>query len=128
MAQLDPLDECSRCDEADKSVCRAVSGVKLSDYRPGQKGVILRVCGRPDFRLRLMEMGLTKGAEVRLVKEAPLADPLELVIKGYHLSLRREEAADLVMSPPEDASPESPGLRRRLRRGWGRRAGKRFTA
>lgn len=128
MAQLDPFLECSRCDEAEKTHCRAISGVKLSQYKPGQKGIILRVCGKPEFRLRLMEMGLVKGAEVRLVKEAPLADPLELVIKGYHLSLRRDEAGDLLMSEPEDAFPDPPGCKRRFRYGFGRRAGKRCAA
>ena len=77
---------------------------KLSDYSPGDKGIIRAVCGNPDFRLRLMEMGFVKGTEVKVVKYAPLTDPIEFVIKGYHLSLRRDEAAEILMDEPEKAA------------------------
>ncbi len=43
-------------------------------------------------RQRLMEMGLTKGAECQMVRFAPLGDPLEIKVRGYHLSLRKSEA------------------------------------
>lgn len=78
--------------------------VKLSEYSPGETGVIQAVCGAPDFRLRLMEMGFVPGAEVKVVKYAPLTDPIEFVIKGYHLSLRRDEAAGILMNQPERAA------------------------
>lgn len=84
--------------------CVLKDAVKLSAYQPGQKGRILRVCGRPDFRLRMMEMGFVKGTEVQVVKSAPLFDPIEFVIRGYHVSLRRDEAAEILMDQPEKAA------------------------
>ncbi|HOD34067.1 MAG TPA: FeoA family protein [Holophaga sp.] len=48
-------------------------------------------------RRRLLEMGFIRGATVRVEKMAPLGDPMELVIKGYHLSLRREEGACILV-------------------------------
>jgi Fe2+ transport system protein FeoA len=74
--------------------------VRLSAYKPGEHGTIVRICGNPEFRLRLMEMGFVRGAEIRVVKFAPLTDPMELEIKGYHVSLRRGEASDVLMTPP----------------------------
>ncbi|WLT32683.1 FeoA family protein [Geothrix sp. PMB-07] len=50
-------------------------------------------------RQRLLEMGFIRGALLRVEKLAPLGDPMELVIKGYHLSLRREESACILVQP-----------------------------
>jgi len=47
-----------------------------------------------------MEMGFVRGSEVKVVKHAPLKDPLEFVIRGYHVSLRKEEAAHILMEKP----------------------------
>lgn len=68
---------------------------KLSELRPGQAGVVERVLGSGPFRQRLLEMGLTRGVRVAMEKTAPLGDPTEYVVKGYHISLRRGEA-DLI--------------------------------
>ena len=64
----------------------------LDQLRPGETGVIVRVTGEGAFRKRLLEMGFLKGVEVYVEKYAPLADPVEFVLKGYHVSLRRDEA------------------------------------
>lgn len=72
----------------------------LADYRKGDRGTVVRIEGEPHFRNRLMEMGLVKGTRVQVVKFAPLADPIELLIKGYHLTLRKEQAAFILMSEP----------------------------
>lgn len=69
---------------------------KLSELRPGEFGVVERVQGAGPFRQRLLEMGLTRGVRVAMEKTAPLGDPTEYVVKGYHLSLRKGEA-DLIM-------------------------------
>jgi Fe2+ transport system protein FeoA len=69
---------------------------KLSDLRPGEAGVVERVTGAGPFRQRLLEMGLTRGVRVAMEKTAPLGDPTEYVVKGYHISLRRGEA-DLIL-------------------------------
>ncbi|MCE1205241.1 MAG: ferrous iron transport protein A [Holophagaceae bacterium] len=50
-------------------------------------------------RQRLLEMGFIRGAQLRVEKLAPLGDPMELVIKGYHLSLRREESSCILVQP-----------------------------
>jgi Fe2+ transport system protein FeoA len=73
----------------------------LRDYKEGQKGRILEVRGEGRFRKRLLEMGFVRGAEVYVEKYAPLLDPVEYVIKGYHVSLRRNEAGKILMSKPE---------------------------
>jgi ferrous iron transport protein A len=59
----------------------------------GSSSKVARIEGDDEVSLRLMEMGLTPGVELRLVGVAPLGDPLELELRGYRLSLRRSEAA-----------------------------------
>lgn len=65
----------------------------LSELRPGQEAVILRIEAEGAIRQRLLEMGFVCGEHVRVKQHAPLGDPMELVLMGYHLSLRREECA-----------------------------------
>lgn len=69
----------------------------LSQLQEGQRGVIKRINGGGHFRHRLMEMGFTPGTQVYVEKYAPLKDPIEFVIKGYHVSLRRDEAARVII-------------------------------
>ena len=68
----------------------------LSEMLPGESGVIVSITATGPIRQRLLEMGFTKGATIRVDKFAPLGDPMELVLKGYHLSLRREEGAGIL--------------------------------
>ena len=65
----------------------------LSEIKEGQSATIVRVGGNGSLRRRILEMGILKGAEVYIEKYAPLRDPLELIVKGYHVSLRVKEAA-----------------------------------
>lgn len=95
---------CDECPVLQDEACMRDQAIKLSNYRPGDKGHVLQVCGRPEFRLRMLEMGLVKGEEIQVVKYAPLADPIEFIVKGYHLTLRREEAADIIMDRPSRAA------------------------
>ena len=69
----------------------------LSEMRQGQSGIIKRVGGHGPLRRRLLEMGLIKGTEIYVEKYAPLRDPLELIVKGYHISLRVEEATQVTV-------------------------------
>ena len=69
----------------------------LSQMREGQSGTVARVGGNGILRRRILEMGILKGAELYIEKYAPLKDPLELIVKGYHVSLRVEEAAQIDM-------------------------------
>jgi DtxR family Mn-dependent transcriptional regulator len=66
---------------------------------PGFRGRIVKVTGRGKIRRRLAEMGLTAGAEVEVERLAPLGDPMEIKIRGYHLSLRKAEAAHIYVQP-----------------------------
>jgi Fur family ferric uptake transcriptional regulator len=71
--------------------------VSLSQMKAGQEGTIIRVSGESLLRRRLLEMGINRGTQVYVEKYAPLKDPLELVVKGYHISLRVEEAANILV-------------------------------
>ncbi len=64
----------------------------LSGMKEGSKARIVHVGSTGALRRRLLEMGLQKGTEIYVEKYAPLKDPLELIVKGYHISLRVEEA------------------------------------
>ncbi len=72
--------------EKDKSM-------QLSVLQNGETGVIVNVKGRGAFRKRITEMGFVKGKTVKVIKNAPLQDPVEYEIMGYNVSLRRSEAA-----------------------------------
>jgi DtxR family Mn-dependent transcriptional regulator len=69
--------------------------VSLNQLNPGQAGTIVRVSGRTAARRRLLEMGLVRGERIVVERVAPLGDPVEFVVKGYHLSLRRQDAANI---------------------------------
>ena len=69
--------------------------MRLSEMREGQSGTIVHVAGNGILRRRILEMGILKGTQVYVEKYAPLRDPLELIIKGYHVSLRVKEAAEI---------------------------------
>ena len=68
--------------------------VSLNILQPGEQAVILRIeTTVHHLRQRLLELGLTKGTRVEIVRTAPLGDPIEVMIKGYRLSLRKLEAS-----------------------------------
>lgn len=71
----------------------------LSEMKEGERGVILRVQGNGALRRRILEMGITKGTSIYVEKYAPLKDPVELIVKGFHISLRVEEAAQITVEP-----------------------------
>ncbi len=72
-----------------------LSTMMLSQMKTGQEGIIRKVSGEGLLRRRLLEMGINRGSKIYVEKYAPLKDPIELVIKGYHISLRIEEAATI---------------------------------
>ena len=67
----------------------------LRDVKVGETAVIEKLHGEGAFRRRLMDMGLTKGAQVFVRKVAPLGDPVEVTVRGYELSIRRSEAENI---------------------------------
>jgi len=71
--------------------------LRLSDLKPGERGRITEVGGSENFRHRLIEMGITRNAEISVDKFAPLKDPIELIVKGYHLSLRVVDAQKIAV-------------------------------
>lgn len=64
----------------------------LNELQPGEKGRIVSIGLKGKIRLKLMDMGLIKGAEVQVLGIAPLGDPMEVKLKGFNLSIRKEEA------------------------------------
>ncbi len=69
--------------------------IQLHLLQPGQRAVISKVNGAADLRRRFVEMGIVKGEAILIERDAPLGDPVAYFIKGYHLALRREEAAQI---------------------------------
>ena len=69
--------------------------IPLSELKPGEKGVISKVVGDREVRRRLLDMGLTRGTEITVVRRAPLGDPVEFLLKGYNLSLRKRESENV---------------------------------
>ena len=78
--------------------------IALRDLEQGQRAVINRLSCRRLLRRRLMNMGIVAGTPVVIERVAPLGDPIDLRIKGFHLSLRKEEAGDIWVEVPEDGS------------------------
>jgi len=74
----------------------------LSELKPGQVGVIVDIVGgSPRLRRRILDMGLVKGTRVKVVRAAPLKDPIELQTSGYDLTLKRDEAKNIIVEVVE---------------------------
>lgn len=71
----------------------------LAELSPGETGFIVSVGGAGPLRRRLMDMGLLPGQAVKVEKVAPLGDPIEVTIRSYALSLRRQEAEGVEVRP-----------------------------
>jgi len=69
--------------------------MQLSALKIGQKAVIKSVGGEGTLRRRLLDMGLTPRAEVMIRKIAPMGDPIEIYVRGYELTLRKEDASKI---------------------------------
>lgn len=72
--------------------------VSLDQLSVDEQGVIVNVHGSGSIKRRLMDMGLTKGTPIKIVKLAPLGDPIELRVRGYELSLRKSESEMVIVS------------------------------
>lgn len=64
----------------------------LKDVAVGETATVVRLHGEGSIKRRIMDMGITKGAEIHVRKVAPLGDPMELNLRGYELSIRKAEA------------------------------------
>ena len=65
----------------------------LREIKIGGTARVVKVHGEGAVRRRIMDMGITRGVEIKITKVAPLGDPLEVSVRGYELSLRKEDAA-----------------------------------
>lgn len=64
----------------------------LRDIKIGSTAKVVRVSGEGALRRRIMDMGITRGVEIRVRKVAPLGDPLEITVRGYELTLRKDDS------------------------------------
>ncbi|WP_010243091.1 metal-dependent transcriptional regulator [Acetivibrio cellulolyticus] len=92
---------CSKLEVADEKKSGSMNveagTKKLSELKIGQRCKVVKVSSKGAVRRRIMEMGITPGAEMLVKGFAPLGDPMEFGIKGYSLSLRKSEAADIIV-------------------------------
>ena len=78
--------------------------VTLDQLEPGQLGIVVRVSGQGATRRRMLDLGLTSGAEIAVVRRGPLGDPTEFQVRGYSLSLRRNEAREIHVQLVQEAA------------------------
>ena len=69
----------------------------LKDFKIGESGKVVSVDGERTIKRRLFDMGVTPNTKITLRKRAPLGDPLEVTLRGYELTLRKNEAEKIVM-------------------------------
>ncbi len=67
----------------------------LKDLKPGQEGKVVSLGEKGPIRRRIMDMGITPGVVIKVIKVAPLGDPIEVNVRGYELSLRKAEASQI---------------------------------
>ncbi len=77
---------------------------RLSELITGEEGIIIKIQGHGAFRKRITEMGFVKGKRIKVIKNAPLQDPVEYEIMGYRVTLRRAEAALIEVIAGDDAN------------------------
>ncbi len=69
----------------------------LNDLEIGQSGTIAQVGGEGALRLRFLDMGLIPGTHVQLQKVAPMGDPIQILVRGYELTIRKEDAQEITL-------------------------------
>ncbi|MGI6009703.1 MAG: FeoA family protein [Methanomethylophilus sp.] len=81
--------------------------MKLGDMERGETATVVRVTGSGQVRKRILDLGLTRGAKVTLVRKAPLGDPIEIELRGYRLTLREGEASIVELEKDTDDKAEA---------------------
>ncbi len=71
----------------------------LKELKVGKSARVVKVHGEGALRRRIMDMGITKGVEIYVRKVAPLGDPIEIFVRGYELSLRKDDAEMVEIEP-----------------------------
>jgi DtxR family Mn-dependent transcriptional regulator len=75
----------------------AENKVMLDDIKVGSKAEVIKIESKGSLKRKLMDMGLNRGARVEVKGKAPMGDPIEIKVRGYSLSLRRDEAAEILV-------------------------------
>ncbi len=70
---------------------------QLNEFTLNETGVVKKILAEGKIKRRLFDMGVTPGVEISLQKFAPLGDPIEVTIRGYELTLRKDEAKQIIM-------------------------------
>jgi Fe2+ transport system protein FeoA len=86
------------CDFAGCNHCGPIETCPLHKVGIGCQGTVVAVGGDRQIRRRLLEMGFCNGAKVEVIRRAPLGDPIEFRLRGYHLSLRADQAQHVLIS------------------------------
>ncbi len=117
------LDESNNLHHKFNFLCKDVMEVTLEELEIGGAGVIIAVHGQGALRDRLLDMGLTPRTRVMIRKTAPMGDPIEISLRCYELTLRKEDAANIEII--RDGAPETCNrhkrMNRRAFRGFGKR-------
>lgn len=75
-----------------------MSEVKLNSLAVGKKCKVIKVSAEAKIRRRLMDMGIVPGTDMVIHGKAPMGDPIEVVVRGYHLTLRKNEAEEVIVA------------------------------
>ncbi len=75
---------------------------KLSLMKPGETGVVVKINGKGNVKQRLIDMGIVRGTRVKIVKYAPMGDPIEIQLKSFELALRKSEAETIDVDMQEE--------------------------
>jgi Fe2+ transport system protein FeoA len=70
---------------------------KLSELEPGYTGVVVKIAGDASTRRRIMDMGVVRKSTIKVIRRAPLGDPVEFEIKDYNLTLRKRDAENVLV-------------------------------
>jgi len=81
---------------------RVLMPKKLAECQSGETVIITKLLSRPSIRQRLSDLGFVRGSVLNIIRYAPLKDPMEVIIKGSHISLRIEEADTIEVEKVED--------------------------
>jgi len=88
-------EHCAKKEKIEKEV--KMSPLTLNNLKVGQKGRVIKIAAESQIKRRLLDMGIVPGVEVKIEKVAPLSDPIDILVKGYHLSLRKKEASSIAV-------------------------------
>lgn len=91
------ISEYEKNKEAEIMELKPANARALSEFKTGEAGKVVRITAKNPVRRRILEMGVTPGTDICVRGMAPLGDPMEILVKGYHLSLRKGEAAGILV-------------------------------